>query len=232
MPIKVLLWDIDGTVLNFLAAEKAAIRSCFAHFNLGKCTDEMIARYSTINAKCWKMLEAGEITKKQCLTMRFEKFFALEGVICESIDAFNAEYQVRLGDTIVFNDNAFDIISSLKGRFLQYAVTNGTRKAQEMKLVNSGLDKVFDGVFISDVLGCEKPSKDFFEPVFEQIGAVDRSEIMIIGDSPTSDIRGGNNTGIKCCWYNPNGSVLPDDLHTDYEITNLAEIINILSGEN
>ena len=125
--IKVLLWDIDGTLLNFLAAEKAAMKKCFEVCGIGECTDEMIARYSKINRKYWEMLERGEITKPQVLIGRFEEFFGSEGIVTDCAPEFNKEYQVRLGDTICFNDDGYEIIKSLKGKVKQYAVTNGTK---------------------------------------------------------------------------------------------------------
>ena len=226
--IKVILWDIDGTLLNFLAAEKNAIRTCFSQFGIGECTDEMIARYSQINKKYWKMLEAGEIDKPAVLHGRFAEFFASEGIEFSDIDALNAEYQQRLGDTIEYCDNSFELIKSLKSRVKQYAVTNGTAVAQSRKLTRSGFGELLDGVFISDSVGYEKPRKEFFDTVFAEIGSYDGGEVMIVGDSLTSDIRGGNNAGILCCWYNPEHDERPDGLRIDYEITDLNEVKNII----
>ena len=78
--IKVILWDIDGTLLDFLAAEKAAIRACFSKFGLGECTDEMLGRYSKINRSYWEKLERGEMSKAEILVNRFRDFFLLEGI--------------------------------------------------------------------------------------------------------------------------------------------------------
>ncbi len=225
---KVLLWDIDGTVLDFLAAEKAAIRACFTHFGLGECTDEMLARYSNINKKYWKMLELGQMTKPEILVGRFNEFFATEGIVTNCAAAFNEEYQLRLGDTIVFFDDAYNLIKELRHHVKQYAVTNGTFKAQEKKLNKSGLIDLFDGVFISEKIGFEKPDMRFFEAVFATIPAYDKSEILIIGDSLSSDMQGGNNAGIACCLYAPNGTPDTAGLRIDHHITNLHQIKDIL----
>lgn len=259
--IKVILWDIDGTLLNFKEAEKAAIRSCFSIFHLGECTDEMIERYSSINERYWKRLERGEISKQEVLEGRFREFFQTEhssgkwqsGCLSELrgedsremtenelIEAFNAEYQVRLGDTICFNDNGLELVKRLKGTVKQYAVTNGTHVAQKRKLEKSGLNELLDGAFISDEIGIEKPNVGFFQHVLEQIGEYEKDQVMIVGDSLTSDIRGGNNAGIVCCWYRPEdsqdspgdcgqqGEVDSGGLSIDYEIQNLQEIEALL----
>ena len=229
--IKILLWDIDGTVLNFLEAEKNAIRMGFEEFSLGPCTDEMLQAYSAINEIYWQRLERGEMSKPEILTGRFREFFSRYGLPVEIAAEFNRRYQTNLGETICFNDNAFELIAGLKNRVFEYAVTNGTEVAQEKKLRRSGLDQVFDGIFISERLGAEKPSRKFFEQVFETIGNPDPDEVMIIGDSLTSDMPGGLNAGIRTCWYNPAHRQVPEGMRLDYVIDHLSEVTAILDQE-
>ena len=229
--IKVILWDIDGTLLSFKLAERAAIRACFEKFGLGELTDEMLSEYSAINASYWKRLELGELTKQQVLRGRFEEFFTAYGLDTGCVDGFNAEYQVRLGETVVFNDNAKELVQRLRGKVKQYAVTNGTLVAQRGKLKNSGLDRLLDDVFISDVVGVEKPGMGFFDAVFAAIGDYDKDEVLIVGDSLTSDMQGGNNAGILCGWYNPEGKDVPDTLRIDYDIRDLNAVELILDLE-
>ena len=226
--ITTLLWDIDGTLLDFGKAEEYGIRKCFEVFGLGECTDDMLARYSTINRKYWEMLERNELTKPEVLRGRFAEFFQTEGIEFDRVDDFNVEYQYRLGDKIFFCDNALETVQQLKGKIKQYAVTNGTFLAQSRKLSQSGLDKIFDDVFISDKIGFEKPAVEFFDAVQEKIGKFSPEEVMIIGDSLTSDIRGGNNAGIITCWYNPLGLENKDGFKIDYEIKNIAEVLDII----
>jgi len=222
--IKVVLWDIDGTLLDFHAAEAVAIKSLFLKFGLGICTDEMLKDYSAINTSYWKRLEAGELTKPQILTGRFETFFRKYGLNTDCVADFNAAYQLALGDTVRFFPGGLETVQALKGKVLQCAVTNGTLVAQKKKLAASGLDQLFDAVFISDVVGIEKPNIGFFDAIWEQIGTFDPNEVLIVGDSLTSDIRGGNNAGIRTCWFNPNRSPTPADLRIDNNITDLRQV--------
>ena len=226
--IKALLWDVDGTLLDFKAAESAAIRRLFGEFSLGECTDEMIRRYSAINEEFWHRLERNEITKQQVLIGRYEQFFAEIGVPVSLAVEFNRRYQVRLGDTIVLRDDSYSIVKSLRGRVRQYVVSNGTVIAQSRKLEGSGLGEMMDGVFLSEALGVEKPNKAFFDAVMDRICPEAPEEVMIVGDSLTSDIRGGNNAGIKTCWYNPEGKTAPDEYKIDYVIADLHEIDSLL----
>lgn len=228
--MKVILWDIDGTILNFEEAEKQAIRKGFSVFGLGECTDEMLRVYSSINKGYWKRLEKGELTKMEVLEGRFRDFFEQYNLDTSVVKEFNKAYQINLGDTVCFNDNGLEIVRTCKGKVLQYAVTNGTRAAQERKLNNSGLIHLFDGVFISDIVGYEKPSVKFFDSVFEEIGDFDRSDVVIVGDSLTSDMQGGKNAGIVTCWYNPMNQKNDLQLQLDYEISNLAQVLELIES--
>lgn len=230
--IKVVLWDIDGTLLDFGQAENYAVKKCFAILNMGVCTDEMIERYSAINIKYWERLERNELTKQEVLVGRFREFFETEGLPVEKAVPFNEEYQLRLGDKVFFNDCAAALVKELKERgMVQYAVTNGTLAAQKRKLAASGLDRLLGGAFISDEIGIEKPNVGFFKHVFDTLSSVGnfgKNEIMIVGDSLTSDMQGGINAGIVCCWYNPGGNRNTKGLCIDYEIKNLKELKEIL----
>lgn len=226
--IKVILWDMDGTLLDFEKAEYQAIRKCFEIFGLGECTSEMICRYSVINKKYWERLERKELTKPEVLVGRFEEFFTKENIQTDCAAEFNKEYQLRLGDTICFCDNSFELVKELKGRIKQYAVTNGTKVAQDRKLERSGLLDLFDDVFISEEVGVEKPDVKFFEYVWTQIGTYAPDEVIIVGDSLTSDIQGGNNAGILTCWYNPKGLINDRGVKVDYEISDLQTLRNIV----
>lgn len=229
MAYKYLLWDIDGTILDFLAAEKAAIRTLFAKYKFGECSDEMLARYSAINVRYWQALERNEMTKPEILVGRFREFFEKEGLDVSKAEEFNADYQIALGDTVVFCDNSYELICKLKEKYVLAAVTNGTKIAQDKKLKMSNLDKVFDYVFISEEIGVEKPNKGFFDKVIETMELRDPSEALIIGDSLTSDIKGGNNAGIDTCWYNPKGNHCDREVTIKYTISNLWDIEKILA---
>ena len=148
--IKTILWDVDRTLLDFDAAERAAIQSLFVEFGLDECSDEQVARYSVLNMKYWEKLERGEITKPQVLVGRFEEFFAEEGIDVSLAPQFNDAYQLRLGDTIVYRDDSYEIVKSLRGKVRQCVVSNGTVVAQTKKLTRSGLGALMEA--------CSSPS--------------------------------------------------------------------------
>ena len=225
---KYLLWDIDGTVLDFLASEASAVRALFKKYNLGDCSEDMLKLYSGINVKYWQMLERNELTKPEILVGRFREFFEKIGVDTAIAESFNREYQVTLGDFVVFMDKAEEILLSQKGKYTLIAVTNGTKIAQEKKLRRSGLDKIFDAVFISENVGAEKPNKAYFDYVFETMGITNKEEVLLIGDSLTSDMKGGYIAGVDTCWFNPAHNPNTLDIPITYEIDSLAKIQEIV----
>lgn len=225
--IRTILWDVDGTLLDFHAAEGNALRSLFHEFGFGDLSGEDLARYKALNISLWKALERNEITKPRVLVGRFEKFFGDLGLDPSLAPEFNERYQTALGDTIVFMDDSYEIVKSLRGRVKQYVVSNGTVKAQSKKLRASGLGDLMDGVFLSEAIGTEKPGRAFFDAVFSEIRPEDPNEVIIIGDALSSDILGGDRAGIKTCWYNPHGA--PRDLpcRIDYEISDLHQVLDL-----
>lgn len=226
--ITTLLWDMDETLLNFAAAERAALNALFQEFGFGECSDAMLQRYSKINRSYWERLERKELTKPEILVGRFRDFFEAEGLDSTVAAEFNEKYQLSLGDTIVFRDDSYNIVKSLRGKVKQYVVSNGTIAAQTKKLRLSGFGELMDGVFLSEDLGVEKPDILFFEKVFEEIHPEDKSQVMIVGDSLTSDIQGGNNAGIMTCWYNPEQKPYQGDLRIDHEIRDLHEVYDLI----
>ena len=227
---KIILWDFDGTLTNFKNAQKHAIQSMFERLGLGLCDDAMVDRYDEINEKYWRLIETGKYDKRTLLLQRFVDFFEELRLPTDGVEEFNDRYQLALGETTVYNDDSFSLLSDLRGRIPQYIVTNGTKRAQEKKLANSGFDKIVDAAFISEETGYDKPSAGFYKYVFERIPHCERREMLMVGDSLTSDMKGGYEQGMTCVWYNPAGDPLPPDIRIDYEIRNLQQVREILSA--
>lgn len=230
--IKIILWDIDATLLDFLKSERMALKKAFAHFGLGECPDSKVAEYSAINQSYWNRLETGELTKEQVLVGRFEEFLSVNDYNDVDAEKFCEYFEASLPDCVEFMGNAESVIKTLSKTYKQYAVTNGAKAVQEKKLAVSGIEKILNGVFISDDVGFAKPSKEFFDVVLKNISSVNTDEIMIVGDSLTSDIKGGNNMGFKTCWFNPHHLPLKDGFKVDYQLDNLDNIFDVLKNEN
>lgn len=230
--IKTILWDIDGTILDFLASQAASMRARFFEYGFGDLSDENLELYSSINNRHWEALEREEETKAEVLINRFVDFFTEMKMDTSIAQLFNEDYENGIPNTIVFIENAVEVLQKLKPNYKLYAVTNGALSVQSRRLEDSGLNDIFDGAFISDAVGFEKPSVKFFEKVLSEIEPCELDEILIVGDSLTSDMKGGNNANIKTCWYNPKHLENTKDVHINYEIEKLNDIFDLLKEIN
>lgn len=226
MKIEAVLWDVDSTLLDPCIPEQNAIRKCFEDFGFGECTDEMLAAYPPINIKWWDRILTEGKTKEEITVGRFSEFLALFGLDDSKAEKFNLDYMNRLGDTVCPTPNAMETLTNLKGKVKQYIATNGLFLPQNKKVVNSGIVSLVDGVYISEEVGSDKPSKEFFDVIIEKSGVNDRSKIIMVGDSLKNDIQGANNCGIVSCWYNPNHLTNTENVKVDIEIDNISQVLD------
>lgn len=237
MRYDIVLWDIDNTLLDFNAALSQSMRICMARCGMPQggrdVSDGEIALFDRINRKYWEMLERGEITKRELEAGRFREFLAAIGA--EQMDALkiNDDFKELLGQVAVCVDGAQEICARFHDWGVrQYAVTNGAASVQRSKIALSGLDRFFEELFISEELGAVKPQKAFFEQCAARIPNYRSDRALMIGDSVTSDMRGGYHAGIDCCWYNPAHVPCTADFPIQYEITHLREAAEIVMGED
>lgn len=224
--MKFLFFDLDDTLLDFHKAEAWALRQALIQSGI-EPTDAIVARYSEINQSQWELLEEKKLTREQVLIRRFRLLFQELGVHASCEDTQHC-YENLLAKGHDFMPGAPELLELLKGRYQLYLVSNGTAMVQDCRLRDSGIEQYFQGVFISERIGVDKPQKEFFDRSFATIPDFDPSQAMIVGDSLTSDIRGGNNAGIQTCWYNPKHKPRRADIHVDYEISDLMELPKLL----
>lgn len=239
-----LLWDVDGTLLNFLESERWAIREAFRSYDI-EIDDEIISVYSAINDSLWKKLERGEVSKEQVLRGRFEQLFREfepEGKLeqkhmdCGRLGAidvseFQQKYQRNLGSVYYYMEDSLALCKKLKDEgFLQYIITNGVEWTQRNKLQLAGFDEVMDDLYISEVIGFHKPDVRFFETCLEKIkGKVsDKRRILVIGDSMTSDMKGAENAGLDSCLYAPGKTPEEKPSMVTYQIASLWDVEGLI----
>ncbi len=220
-----LLFDIDDTLLDFKAAEDYALRSLFEKYDL-VLTDELNHFYKKMNHQLWSSFEKGEIEKEQLLHSRFSILFQQLGLTVDGVHLDNL-YRHYLEQSAVLIDGAEQLIKQLANHYDLYIVTNGVARTQSIRLKNAGLTPYFKGVYISETIGYQKPMKEFFTHVFENIPKQVMDKTLIIGDSLSSDIQGGFNVGIDTCWFNPK-STKSFIQNPTYEIQHLTALADIL----
>ncbi len=223
---KKLLFDLDDTILDFRTAERTSIRRTFEAFSI-PADEAVLRRYSEINVGCWQRLERGTMTREEVLVGRFELLFRELG-IAASARAVQDHYEALLESGHYFVPGAPELLEELYPRYELYLISNGNLRTQEGRLKSAGISPFFKGIFISEVIGVNKPAKAFFDACFTAIPGFRREDALIVGDSLSSDILGGINAGVRTCWFNPDGIPLSGSVRPDYEIHALGELPALL----
>ena len=226
-----VMFDADNTLFDFDEAEQQALAATFKRLEL-PFLPEYKALYHRINAEIWSEFEQGRISSA---ALRVERFVRLFRAIGSGVDAdeFSRVYLVFLAQSAQLLPGAHEIITTLRDAGLRLAlVTNGLRDVQRPRLEASALAGSFEAVIISEEVGVPKPEAGFFEAAFAQMGRPARSVVLLVGDSLSSDIRGGNLFGLDTCWYNPAGRPADPRCPATFTIARLEQLAEIVNLNN
>lgn len=220
------LWfDADGTLFDYNRAEATALKNAFHSLTL-PFEAEYLGVYRSINSKLWRALEQQEVTPAVLRFRRFE--LLLESIqLSGSPDQMSTAYVEQLGICIELIDGD-EVLDTLQGTCRFAIVTNGLQAVQRSRLAHSKIRDFISELIISEEIGAAKPQAAFFDAAFARTGHPPKSDVLIIGDSLTSDIQGGVDYGIDTCWYNPTAGPRPGDLPITYEVRHLRELLKFL----
>jgi putative hydrolase of the HAD superfamily len=126
-------------------------------------------------------------------------------------------------------EDTFTILDELKGKYKLLLLTNGSPDLQQEKL--SGVPELspyFDHIMVSGSFGLGKPAPAIFEHCMQLLG-VQSTEVIMVGDKLTTDIKGANSVGIPSVWINRHGVQRNDDIIPSFEISGLMEIPEVIS---
>ena len=227
MTYKFILFDLDHTLLDFDTAEDVALTQLLKEEGV---VDIKAYKdyYVPMNKLLWKDLELKKITKKELVNTRFAKLFAYFGI--EKDGLYLAErYQFYLAQQGQVFFGAMELLDSLIDRGYElYAATNGITTIQTGRMAQSGLAPYFNQVFISEQLQTQKPDALFYEKIGQQIDGYSKEKTLMIGDSLTADIQGGNNAGIDTIWYNPHHLENNTQAQLTYEVDSYQDLLDCL----
>ena len=224
--IEILFLDLDDTILDFKKAERLAISKTIRDFGL-EPTEEVLHRYHLINKWHWEQLELGKLTRSEVLQDRFGVLFAEFGVEADKAACAKA-YEQNLSVGHWFLPQAEETVEYLSRHYRLFLTSNGTASVQKGRMTSANLYRFFEKVFVSQEIGHNKPSKEYFDGCIAQIPGFDPAKTMIVGDSLSSDIKGGINAGIATCWVNPSHAPGREDIKPDYEIEYLHQLPGLL----
>lgn len=226
MKKKFLLFDVDRTLLDFSASEKKALKKSFDTLEI-PFTQEILDWYLSHNQKLWTSYEKGLLPRDVIFQNRFAETFSQFSIDADG-NLMEKTYRQALSEGIDLVENAMDVITQLSETHILYIVTNGLASTQEKRLKGSGLAPYFQGSFVSEIMGYQKPMIEYFNYCFERIPNFQKNEAIIIGDSLSSDIQGGIAAGIDTCWFNPAHLSNETSVQPTYEIHNLLELLPLL----
>ena len=221
-----VLFDVDGTLFDYDAAEAKALAGAFSAFGL-PYAPATSAVYREINARIWEAFERGEIAQSVLRWKRFALLFEALGLQADPA-GFSARYLELLALGSDLMPGAEETVRALQGRVGLHLITNGLREVQRSRFARSSIGGCFSGMVISEEVGASKPDGRIFDVAFEQMGRPPRERVLIVGDSLTSDIRGGNDYGIDTCWFNPAHRERTVDVEPRYEVDRLGTVLGLV----
>ena len=175
---QVLLFDVDGTLLDFDKAEMIGIERVLTHFGV-PATEENMQKYHHLNKSYWQKLERGELTREQVLSLRFEDYFKDFGITVNGAEV-DGLYRRTLNESAFLLEGVMDLLNGLKDRYELHIVTNGVAETQYKRLAAAGLDKLFQGIYVSEESGYQKPQQEYFDYCFEKMGRNDVENMLIL----------------------------------------------------
>lgn len=223
-----LLFDLDNTILDFGKSSEHAFEKLLHHINPDFDSEKLYPIYNKINHEIWDAREAGKISHTELKWKRWELFFKEVNIDFDPHDS-NEIYFETIKTNAFFVEHAEKMLEQISSEYKSMIVTNGLSEVQWPRIKSTNLENHFDHIVISDEIGVAKPQDAFFEHCQKFIDPeIPKDKILIIGDTLKSDILGGNNFGIKTCWYNHYDSPNQSDIKADYEIESIADFVKIL----
>ncbi|MCJ0929798.1 YjjG family noncanonical pyrimidine nucleotidase [Virgibacillus halodenitrificans] len=229
MNYKTILFDVDDTLMDFGASEKSALHHAFLAYKLPTGLADYQPDYRKISKGLWRDLEQGLLSVTELGVERFRRLF-LQHELDINPKTFNEVYLNYLGKEVHLMDGVLELFDQLNDYKLG-VVTNGFTTVQNSRLSRSPLYNSFDHIITSEDAGYQKPHVGFFDYTFSKLGINEKKNVLIVGDSLTSDIQGGINYGVDTCWFNPHKKDNNTEIKPTYEICELAELIEIVEKE-
>jgi 2-haloacid dehalogenase len=222
-----LLFDADGTLFDYDKAETVALSSTFRAFDI-HYEPTYADAYRVINGQFWRDFELGLIDQKSLRTSRFSQLFDSLGLEADPL-SFSRKYLEYLSMGTYLIDGAEEVLAALQPDYRLAIITNGLKDVQRPRLASSSIGAYFEVLVISEEIGKAKPDPAIFDAAFDLLGNPALEEVLIIGDSLTSDIAGGYRYGIDTCWFNPSNLDPDQDLDIVHTITDLRQLLDILN---
>lgn len=223
----IFLVDADDTILDFHGASAKALRYAFSEFSI-PWQDSFASVFKRVNDGLWERLERRELTREKLIEIRFPIYLKELGIQGVDGDKFNEIYLHYLATNPIYVEGAEAFLKKLKTMGRVFIVTNGTQKIQKSRFEILGLNALVEDVFVSQVIGYDKPAKQYIDYVLSHIPNFKKENAVWIGDSLSADIKAANAANITSIWFNPNKKALNGQAIPDFIVDNFEKIFDIL----
>ncbi|MEF9953337.1 MAG: YjjG family noncanonical pyrimidine nucleotidase [Clostridium sp.] len=227
MKYEVLLFDADETLFDFKKSEKEAFKNAMIEFGVDYDESYHLPIYKEINTAIWKEFEKDLITQAQLKTERFRRL-AVKLNMDFNPEEFAAAYMKHLSYASFLYEGSIELVKDLSKKYKLAIITNGLTAVQTRRVRGSVIADYFDEIVISEEVSVSKPHPEIFEYTLKKLNFSDKSKVIMIGDSLTSDIMGGHNFGIDTLWLNQDKKSNTLDISPTYEAHSLEDIRKIL----
>jgi YjjG family noncanonical pyrimidine nucleotidase len=228
MTYSILLFDFDHTLFDSDASEAAAFARTLCEFGI-EDPDSHFDDYKTINRTLWSAVEQGHIKANEVRTTRFERLTAEIGLDADP-GAMADTFGHAMGVSGDLYPGTRPVLEQLAASATLAMVTNALSEIQRTRIERLDIDQYFDTIVISEEVGTSKPGTTIFDITFEQLENPAKDAALMIGDSLTSDIKGGSSYGLATCWYNPHGKCAGPDDQITHEITAMDQLLSLVSS--
>lgn len=216
--------DADNTLFDFDRAQRDALFESLKLLKYSDFSDETYDLYESINKTLWKSLEEGKIERGSLKVERF-RLLLDELQIEGDSEKLARLYLKHLGRKDYLLPHAIEVLEYLYRRALLVLLTNGITRVQQERITRSGIEIFFQDIIISEETGLTKPDPAIFLLAAKRINLAP-SDLLCVGDSPSSDIRGGYNAGMDTCWLRSTSADYPgQEPEPDYIIDDLRELL-------
>ncbi|MBU5483938.1 YjjG family noncanonical pyrimidine nucleotidase [Clostridium sp. MSJ-11] len=227
MKYEIILFDADETLFDFKKSERDALKNAMLEFNIEYDEDHHLKVYKEINTAIWKEFEDGLITQEKLKVERFKRLLDKLNADFNEVE-FAKSYMKHLSFASFLYADSIELIESLHKNYRLSIITNGLKDVQNNRIRKSTIAKYFEDIVISEEVQVSKPNPKIFELALNNMKYTEKSKVLMVGDSLTSDIKGGINFGIDTCWFNASKIVNETRIKPTYEISNLMELKDIL----
>ena len=204
MRYKAIFIDIDDTLLDYIPCCREAFDAAMR--NLTPSLEEregerLFQLFFEISGRLFSEAKHGKYTIAEVMDLYPKEFIAAIGYPESAVDPFKHAFRAAWGETHTLVPEAKEMLDILRTKgYRLFAASNSFGHLQRRRLERAGILPYFEDTYISMDIGYDKPDIRFFQEALRRCG-LQPNEVLMIGDSMTTDILGAQAAGIDALFF-------------------------------